>query len=150
MKLSLEITTPERVVLKEEVDQVSLPTVDGEITVLPHHLPLVSVLKAGEVKIVRNGKPEFMAVSGGFVQVQPDRVVVLADTAERAHEIDVERAQAGRERAKTLLAEKQFDAKEYATISAKLEKELTRVRVARRKHHRVTLSDQPNLTQGEE
>src|SRR3989338_7557075 len=83
------ITTPERTLFSAEVEQVSLPTPQGSITVLPHHMPLVSLLAAGELRIKpRDGEEKYLAVSGGCIEVQGDRVVVLADTAEHAEELD--------------------------------------------------------------
>lgn len=127
-----EITTPERTVFSAEVVQVSLPTRDGEITVLAHHLPIVSLLKSGELRIVpKSGDTMMMAVSGGFIEVQGNKVIVLADTAEHAHEIDEERAERARARAQELMADHQ-DEESSATATAELEKNLARLHVARR------------------
>ncbi|MFA6533625.1 MAG: ATP synthase F1 subunit epsilon [Patescibacteria group bacterium] len=135
-KIKFIITTPERTVYDAEVDQISIPTKMGEITVLPHHLPLVSALLPGELKIVSDGKETSIAVSGGFVEVGPEKVTILADSAEHAEEIDEARAEAGRERAKKLLAEKRFDTEEFVGLSAKIEKELARLKVVRKKKYR--------------
>jgi F-type H+-transporting ATPase subunit epsilon len=135
-KINFKIATPERVVFKNDVDQITLPTKQGEITVLPNHIPLIAVLMPGEI-IIRNDKEEVsLAVSGGFIEVLSDKVVVLADTAERAEELDVERAEAARKRAEEALTQKKFDAKEFASLAALMEKELARVKVAKkyRKH----------------
>lgn len=138
-KVKLEIVTPEHTVYAAEVDQVSLPTGQGEITVLPHHIPLVSTLQAGRVKIVRDGREEYMAISSGFIEVQPHRVVVLAQTAERAEEIDSARAQAARDRAQASLKEERLNKEEYAAVASALEKEMVRLRVAERhRERRVT------------
>ncbi|MBF8280557.1 MAG: F-type H +-transporting ATPase subunit epsilon [Candidatus Magasanikbacteria bacterium] len=140
-----EITTPERTVFKEDVDQITLPTLQGEITVLPHHLPLVSVIKPGTIRILKNGAEEWLAVAGGFIEVRPDnRVIVLADTAERAEEIDTERAAEARARAEKLLIEKKFDDVEYSTFAAKLERELARLRVAGRKRRGHGFAEAPS------
>lgn len=132
MLLHFEIVTPERVVLKEEVQQVTLPTRDGEITVLPKHVSLVSVLKAGVLEIKNaEGVIETMAVSGGFVEVLPDKVVVLADAAERASEIDEAAAEEARKRAEALMSE-QAEAHDVANIEAILAHELARIAAVKR------------------
>ena len=134
-KLNFEITTPEGVVYKEEVDQVTLPTQKGEITVLPNHIPLVAVLKPGELKIIKNKEEEYLACDGGYIEVLPgNRVVVLADNAERAKDIDVTRAEAARKRAEELLKQKHTDDVDYTALAGKIERELARLRVARRHH----------------
>ena len=87
--LKFRIVTPERVVFEEEVGQVTMMTRNGEITVLPHHLPLVTILEPGELRYKKNNEEHFLAVSGGFVEVKSDNTLsILADTAERADEID--------------------------------------------------------------
>lgn len=133
--MKFKIATPERIMLETEVDSVTLPTMLGEITVLPHHIPLVANLLAGEVKFRHAGQTETFVVSGGVIEVKQDgEVVVLADTAEFPHEIDVARAEEARERAKKLMSETVADQKSFAGASALLEKNLARLRVAK-KHH---------------
>ena len=135
--LHFEITTPERTVYKSEVDQVTVPTATGEITVLPNHIPLVSQLVSGELVIKKGSEKIHLAVSGGFVEVrQGNHVVILADTAERAEEIDVARAEEARERARQLVSQARPDAESFAQASALLEKSLVRLRVANRARHR--------------
>ena len=136
MKINFEITTPERIVYTDEVDEVILPTPQGEIGILPHHIPLVSILSAGEIRIKKADEIIQMATSGGFIEVKPNKVVALADTAERAEEIDEARAEEARIRAQGLLKEKRVDAKEFATLTAKIEKELARLKVAKRRRRR--------------
>lgn len=133
-KLTFEITTQERTVFKDEVDQVSLPTEQGEITILPHHIPLVSNLVAGELKIKKGDETIYMAVSGGFIEVQSHKVTILADMAERAEEIDLKKAQEAKIRAQKLLEEKRgAERVDFTAIAAKLEKELVRIKVAERR-----------------
>lgn len=133
MKMSFEITTPERVVFKDEVDQITLPTEMGEITILPNHLPLVATLKPGEARLKKNGEDIILAVAGGYIEVLPkNRVIVLADNAERAEEIDVERAETARKRALEIMKEKNIQDVEYASLAGRLERELARLRVARK------------------
>jgi len=135
-KLNFEITTPERVVYSDEVDEVVLPTPQGEVGILPHHIPLVSILSPGEIRIKKGGEVTHMATSGGFIEVQPKKVVILADTAERAEEIDEVRAEEARKRAQALLKEKRADATDFAAVAAKLEKELARLKVAKRRRRK--------------
>jgi len=136
-QVHFKIATPERVVYDSDVVQVSIPTQEGEITILPHHIPLVSILKAGEIRFKKDGQELSMAVSGGFLEVQEgSTVVILADSAERAEEIDLERAEAARKHAEELLKKQEFASDvEFATIQAALERSLTRLKVAR-KHRR--------------
>lgn len=132
-----EITTPERTVLKREVVQVTLPTREGEITVLAHHIPLVSLLVPGELRcITPEGDVVTMAVSGGFIEVQEKGVAVLADTAERVEEIDADRAAEARERARKAMQEA-HGSEAMAEATAVLEKHMVRLRVAER-HRRHT------------
>ncbi len=131
--IKLKIVTPEKVLYQDTVSQISVSTVTGQITILPHHLPLVSKLAPGEIIIKKNSHSEdLMAVSGGFIEVLPDQVIILADTAERAEEIDETRAEAARVRAQELLNTKIVDAEQFAFFSASLEKELARIRVAKK------------------
>ena len=131
-----EITTPERVVYKDDIDELVVPTPNGEIGILANHVPLVSLISAGEIRIKKGGEVVHMATSGGFVEVRPDKVVLLADTAERAEEIDEKRAEEARQRVEKLLKEKRVDAKEFTALSANIERQLARLKVAKRRRHR--------------
>lgn len=132
-----EITTPERTVYKEEVDQVTVPTATGEITILPNHVPLVSQIAAGELVVKRGDAVTHMAVSGGFLEVRKgNEVIVLADSAEKAEEIDIKRAEEARERARQLMNGKRRDAESFAEATAVLEKSMARLKVAKRARHR--------------
>ena len=139
-KLNFEITTPEKVVYSDKVDEVVLPTVQGEIGILPNHIPLVSILKPGELRIKKGKEEEYLAVSGGFIEVRPDKVVVLADSAEKSDDIDEEKAEEARKNAEKLLTEKRSDAKEFAALSAKIEKELIRIKVVKRRRRRKDIN----------
>ena len=101
--LAVDIMTPERRVLQTQADSVVLPAADGELGILSHHAPLVAQLHAGQIRLRLGDKVEYFAVSGGFVEVQNNRVTVMAETAEMAQEIDVERARQAAERAKAEL-----------------------------------------------
>lgn len=133
--LQFTIITPERVVFRAPVSSVSLNTELGEITVLPHHMPVVGIVKPGEVRITEGEVEHHLATAGGYVQVREgNEVVLLADAAERADEIDVTRAEAARTRAQELIANRQFaNDIEFAALQAALERSLVRIRVARRR-----------------
>lgn len=131
----LIIATPERQVYQDQVESVTLPTVTGEITVLPQHMPISTILKSGALMIRKNGQAEPYAVSGGFIEVQPGKVVILADTAEHVQEIDEQRAQEAIERAKKMQQEVNRDQVEYGQLMAKLERDLNRLHVVRKYRH---------------
>jgi F-type H+-transporting ATPase subunit epsilon len=103
--LIAEIVTPERIVYTNEVEMVVAPTIDGEIGVLPLHAPLVGALRAGEVRIKYGDTTEWFAVSGGYIQVHEDKVIILADDAEAASQIDVDRARQAKVLAEQQLAD---------------------------------------------
>jgi F-type H+-transporting ATPase subunit epsilon len=107
-KLHVEIVTGERVILTEDdVDMVVAPGADGTLGILPRHAPLISILDAGELRIKKDGRESSIIVFGGFIEVTPDKVIVLADTAEHAEEIDLQRAEAARRAAETSIANRQ-------------------------------------------
>jgi F-type H+-transporting ATPase subunit epsilon len=131
--IKFEIVTPERVVLKELVCQVTIPTTEGEITVLPGHIPLVSILKPGVIEVKReDGQTEVMSVSGGFLEVLADKVVILADTAELAHELDEARIDEARKRAEEMKHWQDIDEVQFAEASALIERQLARSKAVRR------------------
>jgi len=138
MALQLEIITAERVVYRaEDVQEVVLPGVVGELAVLPKHAPLMTMLRPGILRVVREGgEEEELAVHGGFLEVRDDRVTVLADAAERAEEIDVERAEVARRRAQELLAQRRRDEMEFAAAQAALQRAVTRLKLAERVRRR--------------
>ncbi len=131
-KIHLKITTPERKVFDQQVDSVSIPTRQGEITVLPEHIPLISLLAPGELHIKVDNNEEFMAVSGGFIEVGKNSVTILADSADLATEIDLEKVEEARARAEKLLTEKIDDQEEYAAVVANLEREMARLKVGKK------------------
>ncbi len=133
-QFTFEIASPERVVLKAAVVQVSVPTTRGEITILPHHIPLVATLKPGVIEaLLIDGTREVMSVSGGLIEVMVGKVVILADTAERAAELDEARIMAAKAKAQELKAQAQHvDNVEFARLSALIEKELARERGLKR------------------
>ena len=139
MGIKFKIVTPEKTVVEEDIYQALLPIEGGEITVLPNHIPYIGSLQAGEILLRHeiNGEETSLATSGGFIEFHDNVLVVLADTAERADEIDLARAEEAEERAKKIMAERvRTDDEEYARVAAALEKEMARVRVARKHRSR--------------
>lgn len=129
-----EIVTPERVVLKKEARQVSIPTTEGEITILPHHVPLVALIKAGVIEVILpDGTKEIMSVAGGLVEILYNKVVILADRAEHAAELDEQRIAEALRRAEELKEQaQQMDDVEFARLSSLIEKEVARTHAVRR------------------
>jgi F-type H+-transporting ATPase subunit epsilon len=135
MPLLLEIVTPERLAYSDTVDAVNLPGIEGELGVLPHHAPLVSMLGVGELRIRKGGVEEAFAIVGGFLQVRPDKVVVMAETADMASEIDLETAQLAKRAAEQALeGGARTDAVDLSAARAALQHALLRIRVAERRH----------------
>jgi F-type H+-transporting ATPase subunit epsilon len=130
-RLRFEIVTAERVVLTDEVDMVIAPGIEGELGILPHHAPLLTVLKPGELRVKHGTEETAIFVSGGFLEVQPDKVIVLADTAERAEEIDLARVEEAKRRAGERLAMRGTEL-DLSRAEASLRRALIRERVARR------------------
>jgi F-type H+-transporting ATPase subunit epsilon len=134
MTTRLEIVTPERLVYAEDVDAVVLPGSEGELGVLPHHAPLITTLGLGELRIRKGGVEDQFAIFGGFLQVRPDKVVVMAETADMAAEIDLERAQEARREAERALETGYHEGADLSAARAALQIALLRVRVAERRH----------------
>jgi F-type H+-transporting ATPase subunit epsilon len=134
MPLELEIVTPEKLAYEGVVDSVQLPGSEGELGVLPHHAPLISTLGAGELRLRKGGEEEFFAIVGGFLQVLPDKVVVMAETADMASEIDLEKAQEARRQAEQALESGYVEGADLAAARASLQAALLRIRVAERRH----------------
>ncbi len=130
MPFKVDIVTAERVVYSAEVDEVIAPGVQGQLGILPHHAPLMTILQAGELITKKGGQEEIMAISGGFLEVRPDHVIVLADQAERAEEIDTARAEAARKRAEERLKERKAGDVDAARAEAALRRALVRLQVA--------------------
>ncbi|MFC1949887.1 F0F1 ATP synthase subunit epsilon [Chloroflexota bacterium] len=133
--IMLDIVTAERVVFSEEVDIVIAPGVEGELGILPHHAPLMTTLQAGELRVRQKGEESFIAISGGFLEVRPDRVIVLADTAERDDEIDLARAEEAKRRAEERLRQP-APSVDIARAAAALQRSLARLKVAERRRRR--------------
>lgn len=138
MPLSLDIVTAERVVLSEDgFDIVLAPGVMGELGILPHHAPLITVLEVGELRARRGADEVAMAVSGGFLEVRNDRVTVLADSAERADEIDIARAEEAKRQAQEAMNTRRGDI-DVAAVQAAARRADVRIRVAERRRARRT------------
>jgi F-type H+-transporting ATPase subunit epsilon len=128
--LRLDIVTAERVVYSEDVDVVIAPGIEGQLGILPHHAPLMTILQSGELIVRKGGEEDSLAISGGFLEVRPDRVIILADSAERAEEIDTARAEEAKKRAEKRIAERATTAIDDARVQASLRRALARLAVA--------------------
>ena len=136
-KLRLEIVTAEREVFADDVDMVVAPGGEGELGILPRHAPLLSTLQPGMLRVRKDGEETLMAVSGGFIQVYKDRVLVLADTAERADEIEEARAEEARTRAEVALQQAaRGDAQQAEAARMALRRSLVRLNLVRRRQRR--------------
>jgi len=132
--IKFKIVTPEGVVYENEVAQATIPTMDGEITVLPNHIPLISILKTGELKFKDKDGDHAIALAGGFLEVRGNNeLVILADNAERAEEIDIEKAEQARARAEELMkkADQTADV-DFARLQAVIDREMNRMRVGKK------------------
>jgi len=142
-KLRLEILTIERKLFDEEVDMVIAPGTEGELGILPRHAPLITTLTYGELQVKKEGEADqFYAIGGGFMEVQPNHVIVMANAAEYAEEIDLARAEAARQRAQELLSKAGDDvAFDAARAEAALRRSLARIKVAQRRRRK----DRPGM-----
>ncbi len=136
MGIRIDIVTAERLVFSEDADIVIVPGVEGEMGILPHHAPIMTMIKPGEV-LVRKGTEEYyLAVSGGFLEVKPDHITILADAAERADEIDIARAEAAKKRAEERLTSRTATEIDSANAEASLRRALARLKVAEKRRQR--------------
>jgi F-type H+-transporting ATPase subunit epsilon len=143
-KLSVEIITGERIVYQQgDVDSVVAPGSDGSLGILPGHAKLVSTLAEGEMKIRRNGEEDYFAVFGGFIEITDNKVIVLADSAERAVEIDLERVSSARERAEAALQNRD-EVQDIAAAEEALRQAAIRERIGQRRRGRSTTSSGGN------
>jgi F-type H+-transporting ATPase subunit epsilon len=144
-KLRLQLITPERTVVSEEVRSLTCPTTEGEITILPGHSPLVATLKSGELVARNGGEDHYLHVAGGFIEVRSsNEIVVLADAAEHHFEIDIARAEEAKRQAQEILEKQHLADEEYATAAWLLQKNLSRINIARKHSHRRSR----NITSG--
>jgi F-type H+-transporting ATPase subunit epsilon len=135
MPLQLEIVSPERRAYTDEVDEVIVPGADGQLGILPHHTRLISALGTGELRIKKGGSEQVLLISGGFIEVRPDKVIVMTDLAEHSDEIDEAKAVDARRRAEAEL-EAAKDPVDLARVRAALQTALMRERIATRRRSR--------------
>jgi len=134
MPLNLQVVTAERIIINEDVDSLVAPGSDGELGILPRHAPLLSGLKPGELRFRRGGEENFLAIGGGFIEVLNNKVIVLADSAERSEEIDLERAEAARRTAEQTLANRgQMSIEHLAAAEAALRRAMVRLDIGTRR-----------------
>ena len=131
----LEIVTAERMIFADDVNEVVAWGVEGQLGILPHHAPLMTMLQPGDLLIKKDNEEEYLAISGGFLEVRPDKVVILADACERAEEIDLARAEAARRRAEAILKERPPEV-DTAVAEAALRRSLARLKVAERRRRK--------------
>ena len=132
-KIQLKIATPERLIIELEVDQVTLPTKMGEITILPNHIPLVTSLEFGELLAQKGSEDIPFALWGGFAEVANNQVVVLADVAEFAPEIELEKVEQAKFKAEELMLKKgEFSEEQYADLLYGYEKQMAQLKVAQK------------------
>ncbi|RME42277.1 MAG: F0F1 ATP synthase subunit epsilon [Caldilineae bacterium] len=143
MPIQLEIVTVERLLYSDEVDMVIAPGSEGVLGILPHHAPLLTSLNYGELIVRKQGEEDqSFAIGGGFIEVQPDKVTVLADTAERADEINLERAKAARDRAAKLIEEGGLSMDDLIRAEAAMRRALARIKVAEKRRRRPSAPQQ--------
>ncbi|MSQ12739.1 MAG: F0F1 ATP synthase subunit epsilon [Dehalococcoidia bacterium] len=140
--MKLDIITGERRVYSDEVDLLVAPGVEGELGILPHHAPLLTALKPGELRIRKGGQDEYFAVAGGFMEVIANQVTVLADAAEHSDEIDLERAETAMRRAQERLAQRTADV-DVERALASVRRAQIRVGVARRRRRSTGIGGSP-------
>jgi F-type H+-transporting ATPase subunit epsilon len=133
--IKLEVVTAEGLAFSDDVDEIVAPGIQGQLGILPHHTPLMTMLAPGELRIVRGGSDIILAVSGGFLEVRPDRVIVLADAAERADEIDIARAEAAKKQAQQMLKAHPSQ-EEMVAAQAALQRSLVRLKVGEKRRRR--------------
>ncbi len=130
--IRLEVVTAERLVFSDEVNAVIAPGVEGQLGILPHHARLMTVLQPGELTIRKGSEEIPLAIGGGYLEVRPDKVIVLADSAERADEIDIARAEAARKRAEDAIHTHPAP-QDLASAEAALRRSLARLKVAQKR-----------------
>lgn len=137
--MQLEIVTPEKIIYQGDIDEVYVNTADGEIGILPHHVNLFSVVEPGELKIKKSGKEEYMAITGGFLEISNNNVTILADYAVPAEKIEYEKAMEARKRAEELMKKKetQMNEREFAEAQAAFKQAIAELHVASRRRRRV-------------
>ena len=133
--MHLEIITPEKVIYKGEIDEIIVNTADGEIAILPHHVNLFTKVMPGEVTLKISGKEQFLAITGGFLEVSKNKVTILADYAVHAEEIDVEKALEAQKRAEEILKKKKehLSEEDFAIAEGDLRRALLELHIANKR-----------------
>lgn len=139
MNLHLEIITPTKVVFKDDVNEVIIPTINGEIAILPKHVNLLSQIAPGEIIIKKNGKEFFLAITGGYLDVANDNISILADYAVRSEDIEIAKAEEARKRAEKVMAEKTGQ-EDFAKIESQLRRSILELKVANRRRRNAPVS----------
>lgn len=140
MKLQLEIVTPLKTVYKEEVDEIVVPTINGQITILPQHVGLLTKIQPGELLIKNNSSLQSIAITGGFIEVANNKVTILADYAVRSEDIEVAKVDEARKRAEMLLKEK-LEVRDFAKAEGELRRTLLELKVAHRRKSRKPMPE---------
>lgn len=135
-KIKLDIVTVEQQTISDEVDIVVAPGMEGQLAILPNHAPLVTMLESGEILFRKDGEETFLAISGGYLEVRPDKVIVLADSCERCEAIDIERAEEAKKRAEERL-KAPLPAVDHARAEAALRRSIARLQVASKVRRRA-------------
>ena len=144
--LHCEIVTAERVVFDDDVDMVVAPGIEGQLGILPHHAPLMTALTIGELVLHKAGQEDtIIAIGGGFMEVGSEHVTILADSAERAEEIDEARAEAARRRAEATMAQSRGQQEDFMKAEAALRRSALKLKVAKRKSRSRTASGAPGV-----
>lgn len=133
--LRLEIVTAEGTVFADDVNEVVAWGIEGQLGILPHHVPLMTMLQPGDLLIKKDNEEHYLAISGGFLEVRPDKVIILADACERAEEIDIERAEAARRRADEILKTRPPEV-DTAAAEAALRRSLARIKAAEKRRRK--------------
>ena len=139
--LQVKIVTPEKVIISDRYVSATIPAITGELTILPKHIPLVTPISPGEIILKdEKGQETFLSVSSGILEVRPDSTIaILADSAERAEEIDLERSEKAKQRIEEIIKNKQNESDvDYASLQSILAKEMARIKVAKRHSNRKT------------
>ncbi len=132
-QIKVKVITPEQVVCECSVDQVTLPVTDGEVTILPEHRAYIASLQIGEILTKKDGEEVSIAVVGGFLEFANNKLIILADEAERAEEIDIKKAEVAKKRAEDIKNKViKTDETEYAHVAATLEREMSRIKIAKK------------------
>jgi F-type H+-transporting ATPase subunit epsilon len=127
--IKLEIVTAERQTFSDDVNAIIAPGIEGQMTILPHHAPLMTMMQSGELTIKKEGEDTYLFVSGGFLEVRPDKVIILADACEHCDEIDIARAEEAKVRAEERLRSKSSEA-DQSRAEAALRRSINRLKVA--------------------